>query len=130
MMMDDLKALVQEFQTFDKNVAIEALRKKFNDDSFKELYNKLESFDVISENLKAIHSNWNGIAKVHVNDLQELFSDLTDLKPINDPKKPAFSVRHLHLLHEDLEKVSTKIVAELYNEVIAQVQIGDNTLGI
>jgi hypothetical protein len=128
MMMDDLKALVQEFQTFDKNVAIDALKIEL-DDLSKTIEDKLSMFDVLSAKLKTMFNNWNRIA-IADNHLIKFMGFLKKLKAIKSSTASALSFIAVFDEIEYISKISTEIVAELYNEVIAQVQIGDSTLGI
>lgn len=127
-MMDDLKALVQEFQTFDKNVAIDALKIEL-DDLSTTIEDKLSMFDVLSAKLKTMFNNWNRIA-IADNHLIKFMGFLKKLKAIKSSTASAISFIAVFDEIEYISKISTEIVAELYNEVIAQVQIGDNTLGI
>jgi hypothetical protein len=126
--MDDLKALVQEFQTFDKNVAIDVLKIEL-DDLSKTIEDKLSLFDVLSAKLKTMFNNWNRIA-IADNHLIKFMGFLKKLKAIKSSTASAISFIAVFDEIEYISKISTEIVAELYNEVIAQVQIGDNILGI
>jgi hypothetical protein len=126
--MDDLKALVQEFQTFDKNVAIDVLKIEL-DDLSKTIEDKLSLFDVLSAKLKTMFNSWNRIA-IADNHLIKFMGFLKKLKAIKSSTASAISFIAVFDEIEYISKISTEIVAELYNEVIAQVQIGDNILGI